>query len=92
MANAQITTKTGNVIEVAFEDILHWLVKAQNLTLKGPAIIAAVTAILSAVDKVVVDASLDVAAPADLINIPMDVQQLQDIKAVWADIMALFKI
>jgi hypothetical protein len=92
MANAQITTKTGNVIEVAFEDILHWLSKAQALTLKGPQIIAAVTVILQAVDKVVLDAQTDVASPTSLINIPMDLQQLQDIKAVWPDIKALFKI
>ena len=92
MANTQITTKTGNVIEVAFEDILHWLVKVQALTLKGPQIIAAVTAVLSAAGKVIEDASLDAAAPTTILNIPMDAQQLQDVKVVWTDIKALFKI
>jgi hypothetical protein len=92
VANAKITTKSGNVIEVAFEDILHWLVKAENIVLKSPTEIAAVTAILQAVGKVINDASLDVANPTGLINIPMDVAQLADVKAVWADISALFKL
>lgn len=92
MANTTIITKSGNKIEIAFEDILHWLVKAQSLTLKGPAIIAAVSAILSATSTVVEDAALDAATPTTLLNIPIDAGQLQDIKLVWTDIKALFKI
>ena len=92
MANAQIKTKTGNVIEVAWGDILSFLNKAQQIVVKGPQVIAGVTVILQAVDKVVADGSLDVSNPVGIINIPMDVAQFQDVKAVWEDVKSTFKI
>ena len=92
MPNAQIATKGGGVIEIAFEDILHWLTRAQTLVLKGPALITALTVLLQAVDKVVLEAQTDVSNPIGLINIPMDIQQFNDVKVVWADVKTTFKI
>ena len=77
-------------IEVALEDVLHWVSKVQSVLLKGPAIITALGVILTAVDKVINDAQVDVANPIGLINIPMDLQQLADVKLVWTDIKAAF--
>lgn len=77
-------------IEVALEDVAHWLSKAQQLILKGPAILTSLGTLLVAVDKVLADVSLDVSNPTGLINIPMDMQQLADLKAVWTDIKTAF--
>jgi hypothetical protein len=77
-------------IEVALEDVAHWLAKAQTVLLKGPAIIASLGTLFVAVDKVLSDASTDLSNPVGLINIPMDVQQFADLKLVWTDIKAAF--
>jgi hypothetical protein len=75
-------------IEVALEDVAHWLSKAQALLIKGPAVIASLGTLFVAVDKVLSDATTDLSNPLGLVNIPMDVQQFTDLKAVWADIKA----
>lgn len=90
MANAQITTKSGNIIEVAIEDILHWFSKVEQVVLKGPHIIMAIGTLLAAVEKVLADVQIDVANPIGLINISVDAQQLADVKVIWPDIKAVF--
>lgn len=77
-------------IEVALEDVLHWVSKVQTVILKGPAIITALGVILQQVDKVIADVTLDASAPITLLNVQIDTQQLADIKLVWADIKTAF--
>jgi len=76
-------------IEVALEDVLHFFQKAEQIVLKGPKVISAVVTLFSAIEKVVVDASVDISNPATLINVPLDIQQFNDVKAVWPDIKAI---
>lgn len=77
-------------VEVVLEDVLHFFAKVQTVVLKGPQIIVSLTVLLTAVDKVINDVQLDVANPVGLINVPMDAQQLADVKAIWPDIKAVF--
>lgn len=77
-------------IEVALEDVAHFLAGAQTLILNSPAIITALGTLLVATDKVLSDAQTDLTNPTNLINIPIAAQQLADIKLVWTDIKALW--
>lgn len=85
MANAVI-----GKIEVVLEDVFSFLKKTQQVVLKGPTVILALSNLFTAVEKVVTDVSGDVANPTGLINIQMDINQFNDLKAVWADIKAAF--
>lgn len=90
MATVQIKTKTGNVIEVALEDIVHFFANFnQELKLKGPSVLTSFAALVEAADKVAIDAAGDVSNPATLINIPMDIQQFTDVKAVVPEFKTL---
>ena len=77
-------------VEVALEDVAHWLSRAQQVIIKGPAIVTALGTLFVAVDKVLADASLDLSNPVGLVNIPMDIQQFADLKTVWTDIKNAF--
>ena len=78
-------------IEVALEDVLHWLAGVEKVVLETPKIITSVSVVLIAVGKVISDASTDFSNPTQLINIPIMASQLADIKSVWADIVNVFK-
>jgi len=77
-------------IEVALEDVFHWLTSAKTFVIKSPTILAALVTILVAVGKVVEDVKMDFSNPIAVFNIPLSGQQLTDIKSVWADIKELF--
>jgi len=83
MANILVNIEKG--IEIAAEDALKWLGKAQTALKATPAVIAALATVVTALDKPLLDLS---AAAANPLNIPMDIQTAVDLKAVWPDVKA----
>jgi hypothetical protein len=83
MANILLNIEKG--IEVAAEDALKWLGKAQTAIQAAPAVVAALATLASAVEKPLVDLTGVAANP---LNIPLDIQTANDLKAVWPDVKA----
>jgi hypothetical protein len=75
-------------IEVAAEDVLGWLNKAEQKITVAPAAVAALGVILGGIQKVVSDVSADVSNPVNLTLLPA---QISDIKAVWPEVQAFAK-
>ena len=81
MAHILVNIEKG--IEIAAEDALKWL-SGINRTLKAaPAVIAALATLIAAVDKPLVDLS---GAAVNPLNIALDIQTVNDLKAVWPDV------
>ena len=78
MANILVNIEKG--IEVGASDVLQWLGKAHTALQAAPAVIAA---LVSAVDKPLLELSGVVANP---LNIALDFQTASDLKAVWPDV------
>jgi hypothetical protein len=83
MANILINIEKG--VEVAAEDALKWLGKAQTAIKAAPAVVAALATLAAAVEKPLVDLTVVAANP---LNIPLDIQTALDLKAVWPDVKA----
>jgi hypothetical protein len=83
MANILLNIEKG--IEIGAEDALKWLGKAQTAIQAAPAVVAALATLASAVEKPLVDLSGVAANP---LNIPLDIQTAQDLKAVWPQVKA----
>ena len=81
MANILVNIEKG--IEIAAEDALRWLGKAQTTLTAAPGVIAALATLISAVDKPLVDIAGVAANP---LNIVLDVQTVTDLKGVWPQV------
>lgn len=86
--------KVANVligkIEVALEDVIQWLGGVHNFVLKSSTVVTALAQVVVAVGAVVEDAQADFSNPSGMTSITLQNQQLQDLKAVWADVKAAF--
>ena len=81
MANILVNLEKG--IEIGAEDALKWLSGA-NKTLKAtPAVIAALATLIGAVEKPLAEVAGVAANP---LNIPLDIQTVNDLKAVWPEV------
>jgi hypothetical protein len=77
-------------VEVAADDVLKFLTKAEKVTTTaGPQVVAGLGTLLGAVGTAI--ASGEAAATAGGISIPLDAQTVVAVKSVWADIEAFAK-
>jgi hypothetical protein len=75
-------------IEIAAEDALKWLSGANKAMQATPAVIAALATLIGAVEKPLSELA---GAAANPLNIPLDVQTVADLKAVWPQLQAFLK-
>lgn len=87
MANIFLNIEKG--IQVAAEDVLHFVSKAQAVIAASPVVIAALGTILGAVATAA--ANTAAAAQAGGLNITFDEQAWASILAVWPDVKAFAK-
>jgi hypothetical protein len=85
-----VTAKTALVtiakdVEIAAEDALHFVQKAESET---PQVAGALGVVLAAVGKALADAESIAGAPAQALSVTFDQQVLADLKAVWPDVVA----
>jgi len=83
MANILVNIEKG--IEIGAEDLLNWLGKAHTALAAAPGVVAALATVVTAMDKPLVELS---AVAANPLNIPLDLQTAEDLKAVWPDVKA----
>ena len=81
MANILLNIEKG--IEVGAEDALKWLGKAHSALSAAPAVVAALATLASAVERPLTELS---AVAVNPLNIPLDIQTAEDLKAVWPDV------
>lgn len=81
MANVLVSIEKG--FEIGAEDALKWLTGANKALHAAPAVVAALAALLGAVEKPLVDLA---GAASNPLNIVLDVQTATDIKAVWPQV------
>jgi hypothetical protein len=81
MATILVNIEKG--IEIAAEDCLKWLSKAHGAINAAPGVIAALATLISATEKPLLDLTGVATNP---LNIPLDVQTAEDLKAVWPDV------
>ncbi len=86
MANILVNIEKG--IEVAAEDVLKWLVGAGKALHAAPAAIAALAAMAAALEKPLAELEEVTVNP---LNIPLDIQTAQDLKAAWPEVKAFMK-
>jgi hypothetical protein len=83
MANILVNVEKG--IEIAAADALKWLGKAQTTLSAAPGVVAALATLIAAVDKPIAELA---GATANPLNIPLDIQTVNDLKAVWPEVKA----
>jgi hypothetical protein len=83
MANILVNIQKG--IEIGAEDALSWLGKAQTVLTAAPGVVAALATLASAVDRPLSELAGAVANP---LNIPLDIQTANDLRAVWPEVKA----
>ena len=81
MANILVSIEKG--IEIGAEDALKWLKGADKALTVAPTVIAALGTLFGQIEKPITDLA---AAAANPLNIPLDIQTANDLKAVWPDI------
>lgn len=81
MANILVNVEKG--IQIGAEDALKWLAGATRGLKAAPSVIAALGTLIGSLDKPVSDLA---AAAANPLNISLDIQTAQDLKAVWPDV------
>ena len=84
MANIFLNAEKG--VEVAAEDVLGFLAKAEQKIQVAPAAAAALGVLLAAVQEVISDVSADASNPMNITLLPA---QINDVKAVWPDVVKL---
>lgn len=80
---AKILVNFEKGIELAAEDALRWLSKAQTALTAAPGVVAALATLIATIDKPLLDISGVAANP---LNIALDVQTVNDLKAVWPQV------
>jgi hypothetical protein len=83
MANILVNIEKG--IEIGAEDALKWLSGANKAMQATPAVVAALATLVGAVEKPLSDLA---GAAANPLNIPLDLQTVTDLKAVWPQLQA----
>jgi len=86
MANILVNIEKG--VEIAAEDALKWLSGANKAMQATPAVIAALATLIGAVQKPLSELA---GAASNPLNIPLDVQTVEDLKAVWPQLQAFLK-
>lgn len=81
MANILLNIEKG--IEIGAADALKWLGHAQTAISAAPAVVAGLATLISSLDKPLTEISGVIANP---LNIPLDIQTANDLKAVWPQI------
>ena len=81
MANILVNIEKG--IEIAAEDALKWLTAAGKALHAAPGVVAALATLVGAVEKPLSELA---EAAANPLNIPLDIQTVNDLKAVWPDV------
>lgn len=81
MANVFVSIEKG--IEIGAEDALKWLTGANKALHAAPTVVAALAALLGAIEKPLVDMAGVASNP---LNIVLDVQTATDVKAVWPEV------
>ena len=83
MANILFNIEKG--IEIAAEDALKWLTGAGKALHAAPKVVAALAILVGAVEKPLSELA---GAAANPLNIPLDIETVNDLKAVWPDVKA----
>jgi hypothetical protein len=83
MANILVSIEKG--IEIGAEDALKWLTGANKALHAAPGVVAALATLIGAVEKPLSEFA---GAAANPLNIPLDIQTAEDLKAVWPDVKA----
>ncbi len=78
MANILVNIEKG--IEIGAEDALKWLIGANNALHAAPEVVAALGTLIGAVEKPLADIA---GAAQNPLNISLDVQTINDLKAAW---------
>ena len=78
MANILVDIEKG--VEIGAEDALKWLTGANNALHAAPEVVAALAILIAAVEKPLADIA---GAAANPLNIPLDIQTVNDLKAAW---------
>jgi hypothetical protein len=81
MANILVNIEKG--IEIGAEDALKWLTGAGKALHAAPEVVAALATLIGAVEKPMAELA---GAAANPLNIPLDIQTVTDLKAVWPDV------
>ena len=84
MASILVNIEKG--VEVAAEDVLGWLNKAEQKIQLAPQAVAALGVVLGGVQKVIADVQADATNPVNFTLLPA---QIADVKAVWPEVQAL---
>jgi len=86
MANILVDIEKG--IEIGAQDALKWLSGANKAIQATPAAVAALATLVGAVEKPLSELA---GAAANPLNIPLDVQTVADLKAVWPQLEVFLK-
>lgn len=81
MANIFVNIEKG--IEIGATDALKWLAGANKGLQAAPAVVAALATLIGAIDKPLTDVA---AVAVNPLNIPLDIQTVADLKAVWPQV------
>jgi len=77
---AKILVNIEKGIEIAAEDALKWLTGANKALNAAPEVVAALGTLIGAVEKPLADIA---GATQNPLNIALDAQTVQDLKATW---------
>ncbi len=84
MANILVNIEKG--VEIGAEDALKWLTGGANKALcAAPAAVAALATLAGAVEKPISDV---VGAASNPLNIPLDIQTVNDLRSAWPEVKA----
>ena len=81
MANILVNIEKG--IEIGASDALKWLADASKGLHATPKVIAALATLVGAVEKPLAELA---GAAANPLNIPLDIQTVNDLRIVWPDV------
>ena len=81
MANILVNIEKG--IEIGAEDALKWLSGANKALKATPTVVAALATLIGAVEKPIAEVAGVAANP---LNIALDIQTVNDLKAVWPEV------
>ena len=83
MANIGVSVEKG--VEVAAEDVLHWVKGLEKVVTAAPEVLAALAVLAASVERPLMDLAVVSANP---LNIPMDLQTANDLRAAWPAVKA----
>lgn len=86
MANILVNIEKG--IEIGAEDVLKWLTGAEKVLRAAPAVIAALAILVGAMEKPLAELA---GAAANPLNIPLDIETANDLKAAWPEVKAFLR-